>query len=512
MGRIRLYDRQKLASAAVGTPGVTDTGDELIRMSNRQAELTAQQIKIDAAKIEIADNLEAEKYRINFENEYYKKIEQIKQDNMSDPFAVPNKAFDDGNTLVSDMAQQIQNPRVQEKFKAKAQESIKTYEGKIRTWASRTVTENAYVNLADSMQALETQGGLVASPTDLTGLVSSAEKLALNSATAIGVEKANKLFEQTRKGIYENYAYSALDKDPAVVKTMVDKGVFNGILDEKEQLSLKRSADSLIRKRENEIKIGNRVGHIDTISALYDKEANGSLTLKEVDDAIAAFKRTGAGITDLRSLYAIRRSLLGGDTSGGSGGSKGGKGRASYQNQAETLVSITDEYLKIFDKVGASGKIMETPSTYITLGDLSNLQNKIITAVSQKRLDKSTGNAMLKGISAGKAMLAGTSRSVTSDVGLRAGLAQGRIGGKTTKQVPIAVYNQAMRTINTWADRNIPDAKLRNEFKYEALTSFSMQYDEAKGAKGFNMNAYTNQIIAHYARKYGKSVQLKKVK
>lgn len=508
MGKIRLYERQRLASSAVGTPGVSNAGDDLVRMSERQAQLVSDQIKVEAAKIEIADNIEAEKHRIQFENQYYQDLEKSKQANINNPFAVPQNAYQEGTTLANNMAQQISNPRVKEMFLSKAQKSVEGFQPKLRDWASRTTTENAYVSLSDSMEALEAQAGQIRNPSDIMTLVDSAEQLALNSATVVGVERANRVYEATKKGIYENFAYSTIDQNPQAVKTMVDKGVFNGVLDEKEQLQLKKSADSLIKKREYEVKLQNRSGHLDTIATLYEREASGALTLKEVDNAIASFKRTGAGIGDLRSLYSIRKSLL----TGGSGTSGRHSGTPSIQSQAETFVGLTDEYLSIFNKTGANASIMATPATYVTLDDLSKLQNKIVYAADQKQIPKSTARAMIQNIIRGKKQLMSNTKSVTSDIGLRGALSQGRISGKTTKEVPVAVYNEAMRNMGNWADRNITDPKLRNEFKYEAVTSFVMQYDEVKNKKGFSMNAYTNQIISHYARKYGKSTQLKKVK
>lgn len=508
MGKIRLYERQRLASSAVGTPGVSDAGDDIVRMGDREAALVAEQVKIEAAKIEIADNIEAEKYRIQFENQYYQNLEKSKQDNISNPFSVPQNAYEQGTSLASSMSQEIANPRVKEMFLSKAQKSVESFQPKLRDWASRTTTENAFVSLSDSMEALEAQAGQIRNASDIPDLVNSAEQLALNSATVVGVERANRVFEATRKGIYENFAYSTIDQNPQAVKTMVDRGVFNGVLDEKEQLQLKKSADSLIKKRESEIKLQNRSSHLDTVAALYEKEAAGSLTLKEVDNAIATFKRTGAGLGDLRSLYSIRKSLLGGGTSSTSGG----RGSSSLQSQAETFVNLTDEYLSIFDKTGANASIMATPATYVTIDDLNKLQNKIISAADNKQIPKSSARAMLQNITRGKKQLMSNSRSVTSDIGLRGALTQGRLSGKTTKEVPVAVYNQAMRNVGDWANKNISDPKLRNEFKYEAVTSFVMQYDDVKNKKGFSMNAYTNQIIAHYARKYGKSIQLKKVK
>lgn len=512
MARIQLYDRN-LPSALVGTPGVTRAGSELMSISQDIASLTADQKKLDAAKIEIADNIEAEKYRIEFENQYYQKMENAKQEGIQNPYGVVDQAYNIGSSYASDMAQEISNLRVRDMFLGKAQKSLESYQGKIRDWASKTTTDNAYINLSNSMELLETQAGSIKNASDLEGLVASAEELAFNSAGVVGIDKANKVFEATRKGIYGNFAYSNIDANPNAVKVMVDKGVFNGVLDEKEQLSLKNSADSLIRKREAEIKRQNASAHIDTIATLYEKEMQGTLTLKEVDNAIATFKQTGAGVGNLKSLYSIKKSLLGDDggsssgsgrrSSGRSGGGRGTSTKVSYREQVDTMVDISNKYLAIFDKTGAGGTIKKKAAGYVTLGDLSKLQNEIVSAVEAKRLDKATGNAMIKNIIRGKQALSGTNRSVTSRPGFFK---------KETKDVPIAIYNEGMRSIYSWADRNIPNANLRNEFKYEALTSFAMQYDDARKNKNFNMNGYTNQIISYYAKKYGKSVQLKKVK
>ena len=503
MGKVNLYERQSLDSSLVGTPGIMTAGNDLMDMAGDAAKLTQQGIALQTAKIEVADNIEAEKHRIGFENELYKQSEDAKQKSINNPYDFSDGAYDMGMSLASKTASQITNPRVRDKFLEKSQSSIESFQNQAKTWAEKTTADNAYINLSDSMDSIESQAGQIRNVTDIVGLVNSAKRLAVQSATVVGVERANKVFEATQKGIYQNFAYSRIDNAPGTIKQLVDSGVFNGVMDEKEQLALKNTATGLIRKRELEVQRANRSAHISSISTLYDKEANGTLTVAEVNNAISQFQRSGAGVGEIKSLLAIKKSLIHGDSHGGSG--SGGKhgNKVDYQTQANTLTAITDDYLDIFTKTTAAGKLKSRDTS---LSDLQNLQNKIVQAASEKKLDKQTANSMLKNIVRGKHALMDTKTSVTTNPGGIFGV------GKQTKEIPLGIYNDGMRGINSWANNHISDPKQRARFKQDAISSYVNSYDGVKSKKGFTVNKYTNQIIAHYAPQYGKSVQVKKVK
>lgn len=501
MGKVQLYERRSLDSSLVGTPGISTAGNDLMEIGDEVAQLTQQKIKVENAKIAIADDIEAEKHRIDFENQFYKKMEDDKQANINNPYAVSDTAYDNGLSYASQMAQGIDNPRVREKFLSKAQNSVEQVQTQTREWASKTTADNAFINMSDAMDSLEAQAGNVKNVGDLGGLLSSAEKLAISSASVVGAEKAHRVYEATKKAIYENFAYSNIDRNPHSVKALVDSGMFDGVLDEKEQLSLKNSANALVRKRELEVQRQNKSAHINTISAMYDKEANGKLTLAEVNNAIVTFQKSGAGVGEIKSLLAIKKSLLHGD--GHSGGGTGKPGKVSYQTQADTLEHITDSYLGIFTKEGAAGKIKSRDTS---ISDLQNLQNNIVKAAAAKKLDKRTANSMLKNIVRGKHALMETDKGVITDPGGIFGV------GKKTKDIPLGIYNDGMRSAATWANNNIKDPKLRAQFKHDVITEYVNSYDNVKNQKGFTVGKYTNQIIGHYAPKYGKSVQVKKVK
>ena len=75
MGRINLYERRGLSSSLVGTPGISTVGNDVLEIGDEVAQLAQQRIKIENAKIAIADDIEAEKHRIDFENQFYKFLE-----------------------------------------------------------------------------------------------------------------------------------------------------------------------------------------------------------------------------------------------------------------------------------------------------------------------------------------------------------------------------------------------------------------------------------------------------
>lgn len=509
MGKINLYERQPLASSRVGTPGIDRSGEIVENIGQHVGQLTQQYVAVEKAKIEIADNIEADRHRVEFENKYYKALEDSKQENINNPYQVSNTASETGAQLSNDMAGDITNPRVKEKFLTKIQSSISSGQASARKWASDQTSTNAFINLNSAMEALATQGGIVKTPKDIEGLIESAQKLALNSAAVVGIDKAEKVYEVTKKAIYQNFAYANIDTAPETVKQYVDKGLFNGTLSEKEQLELKNSADSMIKKREREIDLQNKSYFVDRITDLYDKNLNDKLTLKEIDAEIAVFKKSGADKGDIMSLLTIKKSLLGEQESDAKHAAAEAKkkakeagkpGKISYEDQASTLVNITDKYLNVFNKPGAGGKVYSD----VSLSELQSLQQEVIAAASSKKLDKQTANSMLKNIVRGKQELMKTNKTVTTNEGGIFGI------GKETKEIPIGVYNEGLHSANDWANKHIPNEKARNNFKHDVITEYVNSYDSVKDKKGFTVNKYVNQIIGHYGPKYGKTVQTNK--
>ena len=135
MGKVNLYERQSLDSSLVGTPGIMTAGNDLMDMAGDAAKLTQQGIALQTAKIEVADNIEAEKHRIGFENELYKQSEDAKQKSINNPYDFSDGAYDMGMSLASKTASQITNPRVRDKFLEKSQSSIESFQNQAKTWA-----------------------------------------------------------------------------------------------------------------------------------------------------------------------------------------------------------------------------------------------------------------------------------------------------------------------------------------------------------------------------------------
>lgn len=487
MGKVQLYERRSLDSSLVGTPEVSNAGNDIMAIGEEVAQLTQQKIKIENAKIAIADNIEAEKYRIQYENELYKRNEKAKQDNVNNPYAVADTAYEMGLAYADEVASSIGNPRVKEKFLSKAQKSAEQVQDKSREWASRTTAENAFVNTGESLELLTAQAGVIKDTSDLEGLLDSAERLAFNSAGVIGVERAHKLYETAKKSIYENFAYSNIDRNPHSVKALVDSGMFDGVLDEKEQLSLKSSADALARKRELEVQRQNKSARIDTISVLYDKEAQGKLTLAEVNNAIIAFQNSGAGVGEIKSLLAIKKSLL-----HGNGGGGGKPGKSKYRNKEEATIALTERYLQVFTDVGVKGEVYEDAA----LSDLSELQNDIVSASSAGLLNKQTAGAMQRAITKGKRTISEKTKEVTTDKGGLLGI------GKKTKTVPLGVYNDGYSKINKFAGMNFKNPALQKQVKSMMLTYYVNNYEKAeKLDPTINFADFT---IDKFRRKYGK--------
>lgn len=492
MGKIPLYQQGQIASSRVGTPGVSQTGGQIEALGGEVLKYTQQYIQAEAVKREIADNIEADKHRVEFENQYYRQLEQRKQQSVDDPYAVLEGSYGLGSSLVNEMASGISNERVRLNFQKKANESITGSQSKIRNWAFEQTSTNAFVNYETAMQGLATQAAGAGNLEDLDGLYLSAEKLMVNAIPVVGVEKARKSYETNTKAIADNFIYSKIDDAPGTVEQYLDSGFFDGVYNEKEKVALRDKADSIRKKNEYEAFIKQDAGNAEAITGLYAADTDGSLTLGMIENTIAGLEAQKEAATnprfkmqieqDIRSAIRIKDDYL---KPKAAPKLTPEQKREKKARDAEMVYGLDTDFSTLVQNVQGE---YETPTGEETV-ELRNLREKYEQAYLDGAISLEKRNKELKNIDAS-----------IKDALFKNGKIRD-FGWFENKEANM--FNQAKNVALNYSKHNIKDEMLRNQFYGDVMEQAIDMIDTESQKPGFSVDKFMEQIIEYKSKKYG---------
>lgn len=293
-----LYSRGSLASGAVGVPDVADPSKYLYATGQDMLQASETFFKAEATKRKIAEDIAAEKYKIQWEHEYYTELEKQKQQSQEDPYGLADKAYGMGEKSISFFANNISNPKVRDAFNKKAVSSLGSAQTMVRNWASKQTVDNAYSDTEQALATLYQQAGVMTTPEEFGMLRNQGESLINSAVPIIGIEGADKLRKEMGKQMAENFIYAKIDNNPWTVKKYVDSGMFDDIYDEKELHSINDTARQIIKRNEQEQKEAAEAKAGRDFQILVDKALSGELSLLEINrmiDRERAIKGKGTG-------------------------------------------------------------------------------------------------------------------------------------------------------------------------------------------------------------------------
>lgn len=288
-----LYQRGSLASGAVGVPMVADPSKEIYAAGEDLLKIGEAYLKVEAEKRKLSEDIAAEKYKIQWEHEYFKELENQKQQSQEDPYGLADKTFSMGEESISSFAKSIKNPRVRDAFNKKTTASLGSAQKMMRDWASNQTVANAYRDVEDSLATLYQQAGNMNSPEQFGMLRNQAESLIYSATPIIGTKGAEKMKKEMGKQMGENFIYAKIDDNPTAVKGFINGGMFDDIFDEKEKYAILNTADLIVKRnqREQEEAAAAKAGR--DFQGLLDKAATGKLSLYEINTMIEDEKRIG---------------------------------------------------------------------------------------------------------------------------------------------------------------------------------------------------------------------------
>lgn len=500
-GRIPLYDRGRLVNESGGAIDVPNVGayqasygntyinevERNLDEANRQAaKIRAEQEAIEAKKRELADNIAAEKFKIQWENQYYKELEQQKQSNASNPYGLYDNIYDMTNkSLQQYMENNISNSNVKDLFVKKTTSSISAIQNNVRSWASGQTVTNAFSDIQASLDELYKQAGNIGSPSGLAGLMSQGESLVNNAELIIGKEAADKIRNTSKRQMSENFVYSQIDNNPTMIKGYMQSGMFDGIFDDKEQFAITRTANTILNKNRIEQERANRVADSQVYRGIVDRASAGNMTLAEINREIQREKARGGSGTKKRldNLMRIRDDIV---------------LRGNYPNAAlsdhEALALVQDAFSGVTkDKKSKS----VTPSYSLanaTYEQLSNMQS--VLDDNAIYLSKSVRDKFYGMMSQLWEDSLSNNKYYQENKKYQNSLSTGK--GFTNYSEFYNIYN----TLISYIDTNIPKAS-QNELKVLFSEEFSKKYDSYIQTKGYSPNKLIQYWIRQFKGKAG---------
>ena len=488
MGKVKLYEAQNITSRAVGTAGVNPIGDVFENASQNALVATQRMILAENAKIKIADNMEAEKHKIQWENDFYNNIEKQKQDkaNLDNPFGLADDTYNSGTDSANEYASTISNPRAKEMFLAKSQETLASAQTGMRKWASEQTTTNAFVNLTDSLQGMYLQAGKVKNAAGFNGLLSQGEALIANAAPVIGTENATKLRYQMRKEVSKNYIYSQIDAAPGTVKAQLNGGLFDKTLDAQDKVSLLHTADAVEKRNIAEQKQASALSNHINVNQMRVAEAENKLTIGQIDNAIANAQKNGARQSDIDKLYSMKVRLIHGDKPHGQGGHGSGSPKLyPKHDDPQSVDHITNDlaYITGFTqkgKVSAKGVKVDKETTLNRLQKSQDLLDANRTHISAKSAEKFQN---------------------IIDHGWMVYTDKNKYASNLHKNLPIFgkanvnEFNQGLIALQKNTDTTFKIKSDRQRAKAMAIQYYNKYYNTARKMPGFNNAKFTQDII-----------------
>ena len=294
---------------------VADPSKEIYAAGEDLLKIGEAYLKIEAEKRKLSEDIAAEKYKIQWEHEYFKELENQKQQSQEDPYGLADKTFSMGEESISSFAKNIKNPRVRDAFNKKTTASLGSAQKMMRDWASNQTVTNAYRDVEDSLATLYQQAGNMNSPEQFGMLRNQAESLIYSATPIIGTKGAEKMKKEMGKQMGENFIYAKIDDNPAAVKGFINSGMFDDIFDEKEKYAISHTADLIVKRNQKEQEEAAAAKAGRDFQGLLDKAVTGELSLYEINQMIDREKLVkGKGTAQrLSNLQLLREAAVNSD-------------------------------------------------------------------------------------------------------------------------------------------------------------------------------------------------------
>ncbi len=366
MATIPKFERQRLASSLVGTPGVDTSGaaiaDAVGGVANKTVQVFGQQA---IEKKQIQDAALANKTMVDYDVALEKAYADHQKTYKGDPTGKTQFLKDEGQRLLQQFADPIDSPQVRGAVErmgyAKLGEKV-TNEVK---WADQQSTQNtidATTTANDTLANEAYLAGMNNNSTRAAEILTTAEQNIATAKYVLGEKDAQKL----RKNVAQGYISGLMEQHPEELKAALDRGDFKKILDPEETRKLKGDAVEQIKKAKDTADTQYLVSKIDQHPIIWEKYKTGTLTYAEIDR-----------IEDPKFAEELKQLWL--------------KGKPfTPEDKRDRYMNLYGETIELIKGQGTSAY------TKGNLEQVVKLQSKIVSAVREGSINEEDASSLLK--------------------------------------------------------------------------------------------------------------------
>jgi len=310
MGKIPEFQRRKLASSVVGTPGVDTSGALLTESIGRDiGRITSTLISVLGAKQKILNDVEANKKAIDFEVDYDKAIRQVQLESIANPDQAIQQTIELGNSLGNAFLSTIESDPVRQSVARLQQGVIGRKIKAVSTWASGQQIINAGVNLTASFNNLTVWAESTDDLKVLDTIFVKTEEIGTVAKGVLGA-KSRKFIDDGRKSIAMGFLYGQMDRNPVRAGEMLGKEVFKKILDGKERKKFEKDIANAIKTKADKDRVKILTDNADRFIDITKKYGDGTLKVSELDLLKLNMQDTGSPEEDIKFVDIMRDTLL----------------------------------------------------------------------------------------------------------------------------------------------------------------------------------------------------------
>lgn len=237
MGKIPVYQRQNLASSAVGTPGVDTSGQQAFNsVAESSASIANSAFKMAAQRQESIDKTEALKKASDYELAAFKTLQAHTQEYSSDPTNKTDILKEKLNGQLNDILETTTSPRVKSMIQEAGIEIMGRSAIKEASWAHDQQASLALTNITSTINNRANELYVAGQSGDLnrfSEVMSSLPSVLETSKGILSPEQMLKLKSDAPKSLVNGFIQGAMDQNPAMAAQLLKDGTFDYFGDEK---------------------------------------------------------------------------------------------------------------------------------------------------------------------------------------------------------------------------------------------------------------------------------------
>lgn len=277
------FERQKLASSLVGTPGIDTSGAQIADSVAGVGQTTMQVFGKQAIeKKQIQDQALANKTLVDFDVEMEKAYIEHQKNYKGDPIGKTDFLKEHSQELLESFASGIESAEVRGAVERAGYARIGEKVVNEAKWADQQATQNTIDATTSANDTLANEAyiaGMNNNQARAAEVLKSAEENIAAAKLVLGEKDSQKL----RKNVAQGYISGLMEKHPEHLKMMLDRGDFKKVLEPEEVKKLKTDAVAAVDQAQQTAETTYFAEHIAQYPQQWEKLKAGELTYPEIE-------------------------------------------------------------------------------------------------------------------------------------------------------------------------------------------------------------------------------------